>query len=516
MVPPVGQDVAPGGTPGSPAELFDAFLSAADRAGVGIALLQVAPVLRAVFVSARCAQILGTTVQELLARPPLNLFSPEKMREIGEILSRHREGDMPPPTFEARVHRADGREIALEYGVGATTVYGQPGSVIFIRDATERLRLQAQLIRADRLAALGTMAAGVAHEINNPLAFVQLALENIERRLADSSGTGEPAIRALLADVHHGIDRIAAVARQLRTFSRTDDVPATEPPPQSSLREVLLNACRMVEREIQGRGRLEIDVGELPLVRGDARQLEQVFVNLLLNAAQALDPARSDGRVELQARREGDRLWVLVRDNGKGIAPEDLARVFDPFFTTKSVGLGTGLGLSICHMILQSIGGDIAIESPPGKGTSVRVTLAVGDAIEASEPEPAAPSARAVRMRILVMDDEEPILRLIARGLGAQHEVVSAGSCREATAHLTDGHFDLVLLDLRMPDGGGAQLCEWLARERPDLLSRVVLMTGGVNAEPVSAAGLSVPVLNKPFTLRDIETLLESYRPYEP
>jgi PAS domain S-box-containing protein len=637
MVPVQGNQGA-AGPPGSPAELFAAFLSAADRAGVGLVLLQVAPALRATFVSARCSQILGRTVEEMLARPPLDLFPPEKMAEIGAILARHREGDLPPPTFEARVRRPDGRELALEFGVGATLVEGQPGSVIFMRDATEAVlaketlrrsearwrtviegapdgvvisrrgiiryanpaatallgceraeelegasfqeflpeedlrkmmarvatlrpdgpaigpeeyrarsrrgrelvvevtsvlyedsdgpavlgfardvtehrRLQAQLIRADRLAALGTMAAGVAHEINNPLGFAQLALDSLEQRGPGPGAIFDEESRALLADIRHGVDRIAAVTGQLRTFSRRDQGSDTSTQGSASLQQVLANACRMVAREAQGRGRLECELGPLPAVRGDGAQLEQVFVNLLLNATQGLDPARSDGLVQLQATADDRRVVVVVRDDGAGIRNEDLARVFDPFFTTKPVGLGTGLGLFICHMILQRIGGEIAVESQLHRGTTVRVTLPIADPAEQPAPEAAPRPARQARLRILVMDDEQAILRLLERGLGGQHEVVPAATCAEAALALGDGDFDLVLLDLRMPDGGGLQLCEWLATKRPDLLPRVTFMTGGVSDDGLIVSGQAIPVLRKPFTIAALEALVDARSP---
>jgi PAS domain S-box-containing protein len=635
----VGGDLVSSGGARNQGPLQDAFLVAADRAGVGIVVVQVAPTLRAVFISERCSQFFGLSVAEMLARPPLQLFPPERLAEIGAILATHRAGGLPPPTFESWVRRPDGREVALEFGVGATEVEGQPGSVVFIRDATESVRakdtlrrsearwrtlveaapdaivisrnrqivyanpaaaelldcdspgdllgasfaeflpeaeyelmgqriaslhpdrpstrpqaykarsrqgrdlvvevtsvllddpegpavlgfardvteerrLQAQLIRADRLAAMGTMAAGVAHEINNPLGFVTLALDTLqERERAGQGGPADSVSQALLADVRHGLDRIASGTRQLHTFSRADETWMVSPLRATSLPAVLGTVCRMVEREVRGRGKLDCVLGELPRVRGHEAHLEQVFVNLLINAAQALDPARSNGRVEVRAKVEGKRVVVLISDDGVGINPRDLAHVYDPFFTTKPVGTGTGLGLSICHTILQQIGGDIVIESQPGRGTSARVSLAIADEGAAEPVRAPAPRSLTGRKRILVVDDEEALLRLVERGLGRDHDVAAVGSCAEAARHLREGEFDLILLDVRMPDGGGLGLCELIRRERPQLLSQVVLMTGGVSNREFDLAGLDLPILCKPFSLSALEPLLARPRP---
>jgi PAS domain S-box-containing protein len=621
-------------------ELFGALLTAADRAGVGIVILRVAPTLKAVFVSSRCAQIMGISVDELLERPPLQLFPPERLAEIQQVLARHRAGDLPPPTFESRIRRGDGREVALEFGIGATEVDGQPGSVLFMRDATEaaqaketlrrsearwrtliesapdailisrdrrivyanpaaaRLfgcerpeelrgasfvelmpeaeveamvestvaphpareyrarsrqgremlievtsmpfddldgpavigfardvtesrRLQAQLIHADRLAALGTMAAGVAHEIKNPLGFIQLAVDAIERDYARAptsppGASPDDPIPPMLADIRQGAERIANITRQLTDFSRADDETAPRHP-VAALDRVLANACRLVEPQLRRLGTLVRAFAALPAVRGDGRQLEQVFVNLLINAVQALNPARSNGRVEIGAAALDDRVLVRVSDNGVGISKENLRRVCDPFFTTKPAGTGTGLGLSICQKIVTQLGGEVGIESEEGRGTTVTVSLPIAATVveEAGRSAPVRLAAHS-RMRILIVDDEEAILRILHRSLAETHDVVVVSSGMEASEHLHSGDFDLVLLDVMMPVIGGLELCELIGRDRPGLLGKVVLMTGSIASEQVTIGGATIPVLSKPFSMKDIEALLERYRPLTP
>jgi PAS domain S-box-containing protein len=619
-------------------ELFDALLLAADRAGVGLAVVQIAPELRVIFASERCAQILGISVADMLENVPLHLFARDERAHMQYVVGRHREGDLPPPVMETRIVRPDGREVVLELAVGATTIEGQPASVVFVRDGTgaslaketlrrsesrwralietapdgivllrdrkivyansaaailldcenadalkgctfaeflheedframgeriaalrpgglpigpyeyrarsrkgraivvevtsilvddedgpavigfardvtESRRLQAQLVRADRLAALGTMAAGVAHEINNPLAFMLLGLDAIQRHFDVDGSIDEEAVRATMEDVRHGVERIASIARQLHTFSRgEEESPVSR---ATDLVAVLERVCRMVAREVHYHGTLDRRFDSLPPVRGDMGRLEQVFLNILLNAAQALDATRSDGRVQVVARSDGDRVVVTVSDNGGGISAENLGRVFDPFFSTKPIGSGTGLGLSICHTIITQIGGEIAIESRAGAGTSVKVTLPVADPITGNERRsdrnsiPAAP-----RARILIVDDEEAFLRALRRVLGRHHDTVLCASSGEAMRHIADGNFDLVLLDVMMPMASGIELLEHIRRSRPALLPAVVFMTGGATRESVERflANGTVPVLRKPFAIEEIEALLRERR----
>ncbi|BDG07305.1 sensor histidine kinase [Anaeromyxobacter paludicola] len=247
------------------------------------------------------------------------------------------------------------------------------------RAVAERTRelesARAQLAVSDRLATVGTMAAGVAHEINNPLTYVLANVAFLADQLARPEQ--DPALRAELAsaaqEAREGADRVRSVVLGLRAFAHA---------PSGDLQPVAIGpeieaAVAMCRHHIEQRGRFEVRVADdLPAVRGRPHELGQVFVNLLVNAGQALaEDARQRNRVILEARPAPGGVAVEVRDNGAGIAPESLPRLFDPFFTTKPVGQGTGLGLSICHGIVHRSGGRIEVESAPGQGALFRVTL---------------------------------------------------------------------------------------------------------------------------------------------
>ncbi|QSQ15785.1 ATP-binding protein [Myxococcus landrumensis] len=246
-------------------------------------------------------------------------------------------------------------------------------------DITDRKAMQAQLVVADRLAAVGTLAAGVAHEINNPLAFVlsnlsflAVELQSVARELPPGR-TSE--MEEVLREAVDGAHRVRQIVRDLRTFSRGDDEAAAA----VNLQAVLESAITMARGELKMRAQIIRDYRDVPLVEGNEGRFGQVFLNLLINAAHAIPEGKPEShQVRVVLRSTEDRVIVEVHDTGVGMAPEVRARIFDPFFTTKPVGEGTGLGLSICHGIVTGFGGEIAVESEPGRGSVFRVTLPVG------------------------------------------------------------------------------------------------------------------------------------------
>ncbi|CAM4376044.1 MULTISPECIES: ATP-binding protein [Myxococcus] len=252
-------------------------------------------------------------------------------------------------------------------------------------DITDRKAMQAQLVVSDRLAAVGTLAAGVAHEINNPLAFVLSNLSFLAgelHALAPELPSGRMAeLEEVLREATDGAHRVRQIVRDLRTFSRGDDEVATA----VNVQAVLESAITLARSELKLRAQLVRDYCEVPLVEGNEGRFGQVFLNLLINAAQAIPMGQTEQHeVRLSLRSAGDRVIIEVRDTGVGMPPEVRARIFDPFFTTKPVGEGTGLGLSICHGIVTGFGGDISVESEEGRGSTFRVSLPV--ARRAKEP----------------------------------------------------------------------------------------------------------------------------------
>jgi len=283
------------------------------------------------------------------------------------------------------------------------------------------------------------------------------------------------------------------------------------------IRPVLDVAIDMAFNETRHRARLVKDYGELPLVDADDSRLGQVFINLLVNAAQAVGDADSDTneiRIVTSTDTSG-RAVIEVSDTGSGIPEHQLGRIFEPFFTTKDVGLGTGLGLSTCHYIVTSMGGQItAANRTPGPGAVFRVTLpAAALPVASSEPEPAAPPRRAAsrRARVLVVDDERSVCKGLVRLL-REHDVTAVAAARDALALLADDStFDVILSDLMMPGMSGVELYQEIERRRPDLARRVVFMTGGAFTSQIHQVleTRTNPWLGKPSAASAVRAMIE-------
>jgi PAS domain S-box-containing protein len=382
---------------------------------------------------------------------------------------------------------------------------GLPALVTTLHDHTDR-RAAAERIRiADRMSSLGMLAAGVAHEINNPLTYVIGNLELVASRLPPGGDVGpsRPDLADALGKVQTGLDRIRRTVRTLKAFTRADE----ETVGPVDLVAVLDSCIEMAETHLRHRGRAVRAYQAAPPVLGNDARLAQVFLNLLVNAAEALDEeshARNEVVVSVAASER--TVTVEVRDNGCGIGPEGLQRIFDPFYTTKPVGVGTGLGLFVSRGIVTSLGGSIAIDSTPGKGTSVRIRLPAAILSQDTRPPPDEVVHRE-RARILVVDDEPLVLDLVRRILQPEHDVETVPCAREALTLVLRGEpYALILCDLMMPDMNGAELYARLAHDAPEAACRLAFMTGGA----VSAAGEDAleraqnPRLEKPFQAREL------------
>jgi nitrogen-specific signal transduction histidine kinase/CheY-like chemotaxis protein len=382
---------------------------------------------------------------------------------------------------------------------------GAPAVLAYARDVTERTRLRAQLAHTDRLAALGTMAAGVAHEINNPLSFVGLATDMLALRVA-------PDEASLVAEVRTGIDRIASIVRDLRFFGRDD----ADPPGVIDLATAIDAAERLVLHEIRPRGSLVKEYGELPAVMGVGRHIEQVFVNLFLNAAHALED-KVDGHIVVRSRVTAEHVVLLIEDDGCGIPKEALDVIFEPFFTTRAVGGGTGLGLSICRDLVVRAGGDLVATSTVGEGTTMELTLvrATSAGVEAAAlapPRLPAETPASPRRRVLVVDDEPLIVQSLTKMLATRATVVGeTAAARALELILADQEFDAIVCDVMMPGMTGIDLHERVARERPERAERFVFITGGTYTarardylERVSNARLG-----KPFDVAQLVAAIE-------
>ncbi len=396
------------------------------------------------------------------------------------------------------------RDGAIEGGVGV------------VEDITERRVIERRLAEGERMASLGRLAAGVAHEINNPLAYVRTSLDIARRRLEQYSETGDPAHLEAVDDgfrrAFDGVERVRVIASDLKTFSRGDDgswMPV-------SVAKVVDTAVNLAMAQIKGVATLERDIEGAPYVMGSETRFVQVLVNLLVNAAQAIEQAGGDGHtITVRVRSRADRVRIDVEDTGVGIPRERVDHVFEPFWTSKPRGMGTGLGLSICHGIVTSAGGDIRVlRSAPDEGTTVRVELPASPhrASRPSSPEgpdPAAPTTS--RPRVLVIDDEIRLAKTLALGLGDRFAMDIVGEGRAALERLRAPEgYDVVICDLMMPGMSGMDVFETIRAERPELAERFVFMTGGAFTERARdfLAQHELRRVEKPFALEDIERIV--------
>jgi signal transduction histidine kinase/CheY-like chemotaxis protein len=380
------------------------------------------------------------------------------------------------------------------------------------RRTAEIRGLQERVARVDRLASLGTLAAGAAHEINNPLAYMTINLDLAQRALkayGDGAELDAEDLRELLSDTAVGAKRVARVVEDLRSLSRNEEAQREPVDVEASVRAAL----QMTDHQLRHKARIHVVVEHNAHVIADETRLTRVFVNLLVNAAQAIDEGHvDDNEIRIGLRREVDRLLVEVSDSGSGIDEEVLPRIFDPFFTTKPVGQGTGLGLAIVHEIVQSFGGDVNVESTPDQGTKVGIELPIApNEIVDEHIRASLPSVRTQRARVLVADDEALVRRAVARTLG-DHDVVTVSSGREALDKIDAEHFDVVVCDLMMPDVSGMEVFEQVLQRHPDLVDRFLVLTGGVYTQRAQEflSDNSLPCITKPFSSHALQQAVDT------
>jgi two-component system, cell cycle sensor histidine kinase and response regulator CckA len=400
----------------------------------------------------------------------------------------------------------------VRYRVATLRAISDAEAVWIARDVTaDRVRARA-LAQADRLASLGTLVAGITHELNNPLHYVSSNVEFVGEYLAAGShGTLPVDVRDALTDSTAGLRAMRSIVASLRAFATAD-----EPTDVAvDVRAAIDTALHLVGRELLAHASVHLDLATEAHVKCPSKRLTQVLVNLLLNASQALrDDTREKNEIKVTVKACGEaRVAIEVSDNGRGIPFAIRSRIFDPFFTTRTLGQGTGLGLAIAQNIVRAALGEIQVESIEGVGSVFRVVLPAavaavvptaptsGIALFATAP----PSARSLHpavpgARVLVVDDDDAMLRSITRSLGG-FDVQAASSAAEALTHLENATFDLVLSDVVMPEQTGVDLYKAVAARWPGREASIVLMSGGVLSERDRAflATSQVPLLAKPF-----------------
>jgi signal transduction histidine kinase len=429
------------------------------------------------------------------------------------------------------IDKAAACERSLAQGGRAFVARAYPVSggraVLFVRDITEEREREVRRLQAEKLASIGMLAAGVAHEINNPAAFVLANIEAlcgqmrlIEERIKDLPGAAGRSTEvggilfeatAMLQESKEGMVRIHRIVRDLGSFSHADD-DSTGP---ISVNGAVESALTMLRNELKYRARVERDLRATSAVRANSARLGQVFLNLIMNAAQALDEAGIKRNVvTVSSFEDGTDVVVQVQDNGPGIPADVMPHIFDSFFTTKPRGVGTGLGLPISQGIVRSMGGEITVDSRPNAGSIFRVRLpAVAAPIAAAAPESTQPPQGYSRRRILAVDDEALLLKAYRRMLGDVHDVQTAVGAQEALRLLTsDRAFDVVLCDLQMPDVSGVELYAVVRARFPALADRFIFVTGGAFSSDAKRflEESSCSVIHKPFRVEELLTMIES------
>lgn len=430
----------------------------------------------------------------LIGRPWQAFVPPEWTVDLQSAL------DQQGPRREVELRTGDRTYVVSAVPISATD---RSAVVLLFDDHTERRRLQDQLIQSEKMSAIGQLIAGIAHDLNNPLASVLGFADFLSEVPNVPSNLREP-----LTVIREEAERASSIVKNLLGFARKQEH-QRRPTALKSLLDatfVLLRNQLMAQR-IESRIEVEPD---LPMPVIDANQIQQVFVNLITNAAHAVAATGRPGTIAVRARRGLDGIAVDVIDSGPGMSEALAGQVFEPFFTTKPEGQGTGLGLSISQGIVKEHGGRIMLTTEEGKGCTFTVQLPIGADTAAPPPDNVAdPASR--RLRVLVVDDEPHILHYMRATLEAWgHTAVVASNGEDALALAVAEPFDLMISDLRMPNIGGRELYEELHRRDPALVSRLVFSTGDTVRGDTLAflEGLGRPYLHKPFSLGELRALL--------
>jgi len=477
---------------------------------------------RYTFVSPRSRELLGFSPEELIGSLFSDRVEPHSRKEVQIFLDTIISGRCANGSTDFLARRSDG-ETRL-FRATASPLMDLSGRIAGViaaaRDITDSKRMEQQLIQNERLAAMGQMIAGVAHELNNPLT----AVLGVTELLRDSSG--DDAARRQLEIAHRQARRAAQIVQSLLTFSR---------PPQP--RKICLNLSELIQRSLQlhehslRSNRITVDfsaASDLPLVLGDASQLTQVFLNVIANAEQAIREIRDHGTVRIRVSRAADRIVATFQDDGAGIRRDILPKIFDPFFTTKRPGRGTGLGLSICLAILREHNGEIEAQPLPQGGSlfTTWLPIARGTALFLAEPKEGIAASSSLEISkeaaagysVLVVDDEESIREMIREGLSARgFQVQGAESVEEALSLMERRSFHAVLCDLNLRAGSGAE------GSGLGLYAAVTNATPGGNARPfflfmsgeLAAAAVTeqlahagAQTIQKPFRISDLIAIL--------
>lgn len=420
-----------------------------------------------------------------------------------------------PQGFEASVFRPDGTQVWYSTRLGPVKENGKiSGAVLVSRDVSDKKQTEMHLMLSDRMASVGTLAAGVAHEINNPLASVIANLDMAMQDIVALSETSKlpPDLSEELKDARTAADRVREIVRDLKIFSRGEE----DRHGPVDVEHVLESTLRMAWNELRHRAKLVKHYTKVPHVDANDSRLGQVFLNLIINAAHAIPLGNYEAneiRISTTLDASANRVVVSIKDTGTGIPPEVRPRLFTPFFSTKPVGVGTGLGLAISHRIITQLGGTITYDTEVGKGTEFHISLPIagGAAPQVTTQKIWTRQPAVRRGNILVIDDEETLAQAIRRFLSVEHNVTAVYRARDALDLLALGNrYDVILCDLMMPQVTGMELHGELQRIDPQQASRIVFLTGGAFTPTAREflVGTANRRIEKPFDLKDVRRLV--------
>jgi len=439
------------------------------------------------------AALVGTPVTALPGRAWPTLFPAGWTEPLARVLAEMGTAGSTEIRQDRRIYTATALRLTGETDGSA---------VLLIEDHTERRRLQEHLIQSEKLMAIGQLIAGVAHELNNPLASVLGFADFLVE-----AGDTPPNLAEPLRVIQQEAQRAASIVRNLLTFARRQERERQ----RLGIGTILQRTVALLKNQLLGLNvelLLSVD-GDLPEIEGNPSQLQQIFVNLANNAAQAIAATGRPGAVNVHARRWLDGVAVDVADDGPGIPKALHEKVFEPFFTTKAEGEGTGLGLAICQGIVKEHGGRITLTSAPGAGATFTVELPAAQESAAADAAPARGSS--ATGRVLVVDDELHIQHYMRATLAAWgHEVDVASDGEDALAQARARRYDVIITDVRMPKLGGRELYERLLRDAPAVAARVVFATGDTVRDDTMAflERCGRPFLHKPFKLAELRQVL--------
>ena len=459
-----------------------------------------------VYCNQRAADMVRTPLDQVIGAKSVDFYADDKDRDTVVRLLRT-EGRVE--LLEVRFKRGDGTTFPLALMCRPIMYAGEPAIVTGFHDLSDWKRMEAALHQSEKMAALGSLLAGVAHELNNPLTVVVTHAVLLEEMATDERAAARAEKIRLAAERCSRIVRtFLALARQRQTT-----------PSLVQMNDVVTGGVDLLGYQLRTCDvQLTLDLADdLPAFWADADQLNQVVTNLIVNAVQAMTDQSPPRRLSLRSESDGESVRLIVTDNGPGVSPEIRSRIFEPFFTTKDPGMGTGIGLSMCLSIVTAHGGTITVSDSPGGGATFTVALPLrATTAEAKGADAERTDIDRAPARILIVDDEPDIREALVELLKAdRHQVEVAENGAAALDRIGTGGFDAVISDLRMPVMDGPGLYRAIEQRHPALASRIGFVTGD-SLSPAMHRFLTetkVACLEKPFTPQEVKRLVAQLLP---